>query len=175
MANEDEFDFSELDKPWDVVEQTSETTVSQHFSCAVTNGWTTAVECSNEFLKNSSREPDMEDEKLTNLNDTEAASLDDERIAKGHENDEFSENSVMEREAEAAVEREPTELDIELSSGLQSKKSDSNSDNDKEVSESIHQKRRICPGHERAIPIEELVRELDMKEEGAYLISNYSN
>ena len=31
--------------------------------------------------------------------------------------------------------------------------------------------KRICPGHERAIPIEKTVQELDIREEGIYYCS----
>lgn len=175
-AVNDDFDYSELDKPWDLNEKALEP-ISQDASI-VTKCQPSATNRSTELLENLDRGSDMEDEKLSNLNDTEAVSLDCERIATRHGNDEFSENSVMEIElsAEAAVERKSAESEIELNSGLLLKKSDSCSRNDKEVSENIRRKPRICPGHERALPIEELVQELDMKEEGDDIIFyNYCN
>lgn len=171
MVNDD-FDISELDKPCNPDEMASETVIED--SSSVTKCQPSAIERSTELLENLDRGSDMEDEKLRNLNDTEAVSVDFKRP----ENDEFSENSVVEREssAEPAAGRKSTELEIKLNSGLPSKKSDSCSHNDKEVSEDIHRKPRICPGHERALPIEELVQELDMKEEGDDIIFlNYCN
>jgi len=35
--------------------------------------------------------------------------------------------------------------------------------------------KRVCPGHERAIPIEKTVQELDIKEEGIFVSSEITN
>ena len=55
--------------------------------------------------------------------------------------------------------------DDEINNAKDAKQNDSNNDTKKGFNPDSGRK-RICPGHERALSIEDLVKLLDMKEEG---------